>query len=193
MKYIKKIFAVTLLFAGNLINAQEINRVIPLNLSYFGETITRPGLVIGYENTFHRLFNFTISIGTYVHQRNHAGLFLSAAVNWRHTFSSGYSPQFGIGLGYLHTWEHGGRTYVVDDNGNVSIRPRTGRSNFMPSIKLGLFGWDLRKRTNIPMRINTDIIAFGQYPFNNFILPRFALRVGATYFLESRQNRKGIK
>jgi len=187
----KIIFVLLLIVIGNSIYAQKNSRVIPLNLSYFGETITHPGIKIGYENTFFRGFNFTVSIGTYVHQRNHVGLFLSSGLNWRHTFSSGYSMEFGIGLGYLHTWEHGGPTYVVDDNGNVSVRPRIGRPNFMPSIKLGLFGWDLRQRTNIPMRINTDIIAFGQYPFNNFILPRFALRVGATYFFELRQNRDG--
>jgi len=184
---LKKISVLVLLITGNIIYAQESNRVIPLNLSYFGETITHPGVVIAYEKAFHRLFNFTVSIGTYVHQRNHVGLFLSAGLNWRHTFSSGYSPQFGIGLGYLHTWEHGGRTYVVDADGNVSVRPRIGRPNFMPSVKLGFFGWDLRQRTDIPIRINADIIAFGQFPFNNFILPRVALRVGATYFLELRQ------
>ena len=184
-----------LLVAGNFIYAQENSKVIPINFSYFGETVTRPGFVIGYEKAFHRLFYVTVSLGTYVHQRNHTGLFLSAALNWRHAFSSGYSPQFGIGLGYLHTWEHGGPTYTVGDDGNVSIRPRTGRPHFMPSVKLGLFGWDFRQRTSIPMRINTDIIMFGQYPFNNFILPRVALRVGATYFFELRHNRgrEGLK
>ena len=141
---------------------------------------------IGYENNFFRGFNFTLSIGTYVHQRNHTGLFLSGGLNWRYTFSSGYSPEIGIGLGYLHTWAHGGPVYVFDDGGNVSVK-RTAQPNFMPSVKLGFFGWDLRQKTNIPMRINADIVVFGRYPYNNYMLPHAALKIGATYHFEFRQ------
>ena len=179
----RKIFLFLLIIMGNFIYSQEKNRMIPINFSYFGETITHPGIEIGYENTFYKWFNFTGSIGTYVHQRNHVGLFLNAGLNWRYTFSIGYSPEVGIGLGYLHTWAHGGPTYVVDGKGNVSM-DRVGSPHFMPSIKLGVFGWDLRKKTDIPMRINMDIIAFGQYPYNNFIMPHLALKIGATYYFK---------
>jgi len=58
-----------------------------------------------------RTFNGFEKFGAF--ERNHVGLFLSAGLNWRHMFSIGYSPQFGIGLGYLHTWEHDGRTYLA--------------------------------------------------------------------------------
>ena len=158
-------------------------RSIPINISYFGETFFHPGIEIAYENTFYRSFNFTVSIGTYIHQRNHAGLFLNSGLNWRHTFPIGYSMEFGLGLGYLHTWEHGGSTYTVDKDGNVSAKPKYGRPKFMPSIKLGLLGWDFRKKTEMPLRLNGDIIIFGQYPYNNYILPHLALKLGGTYFL----------
>ena len=157
-------------------------REIPINISYFGETFFRPGVLVGYENTFYRSFNFTISIGTYIHQRNHTGLFINAGLNWRHTYPIGYSMEFGLGLGYLHTWVHGGNIYTVDNTGNVSIRPNYGRSHFMPSAKLGLLGWDFRKRTDIPLRLNADIIVFGRYPVNNLIMPHVALNVGGTYY-----------
>jgi len=35
---------------------------------------------------------------------------------------------------------------------------------FLEALTIGVFGWDLRKKTNIPMRINADAIVFGQYP-----------------------------
>jgi len=177
------LFAVMALLTVNYLSGQESKISIPVNISYFGETITHPGIEIGYENTFFRSFNYTVSIGAYVHQRNHTGLFLEAGVNWRHTFPIGYSMEFGLGLGYLHTWEHGGDTYLVDDNGNVSLKPKYGHPHFMPSVKLGLIGWDFRKKTNIPLRLNADIIIFGQYPFNNYIMPHAALKVGGTYYL----------
>ncbi|MCL2012422.1 MAG: hypothetical protein FWG75_06525 [Cystobacterineae bacterium] len=157
-------------------------KTLPINISYFGETLVHPGMEIGYENNFFRSFFYTASIGVYFHQRNHTGLFLSGGLNWRHTFSFGYSPEFGIALGYLHTWEAGGPTYIVDKDGKVSQKTKWGRPHVMPSIKLGLLGWDLRKKTNIPLRINADVIVFGRYPFNNLMLPHFALKIGATYY-----------
>jgi hypothetical protein len=155
---------------------------VPINVSYFGETIIHPGIEIGYENTFFKSFNFTIGIGTYIHQRNHVGLFINTGLNWRHTFPIGYSIEFGFSLGYLHTWEHGGDTYIVDDKGNVSVKTKYGHLHFMPIIKLGFLGWDFRQKTNIPIRLNCDVIIFGQYPFNNYIMPHAALKLGATYY-----------
>jgi len=176
------VFLLLIFLTGNTIYGQDNKRVLPINVSYFGDTLINPGIEIGYENTFWRSFNYTVSIGTYVHQRNHTGLFLEAGINWRHTFPIGYSMEFGLGLGYLHTWEHGGDTYVVDDNGNVSVNPKYGHPHFMPSVKLGLIGWDFREKTNIPLRLNADIIIFGQYPFNNYMLPHAALKIGGTYY-----------
>jgi len=185
----KKIFVLLLILIVHNIYAQENSRIIPINFSYFGETIIRPGFEIGYEHAFYKGFNFTASIGGYVHQRNHIGLFINGGVNWRHTFYSGYSPEIGIGVGYLHTWAHGGNTYLVDDDGNVSIK-RSGRPHFMPSIKFGVFGWDLRRKTNTPMRINLDAVLFGQYPYNNYIMPHVALKIGFTYYFKLNNNKK---
>jgi hypothetical protein len=180
---------IALLFITHNVCGQD-NKTIPINISYFGETFVHPGIEIGYENTFFKKFNYTASIGTYFHQRNHTDLFLSGGLNWRHTFSFGYSPEFGIGLGYLHTWEAGGSTYTVDENGKVSKKTKWGHLHIMPSVKLGLLGWDLRKKTNIPLRINGDIVVFGQYPFNNYLLPHLAIKIGATYYFTSNNRIK---
>ena len=171
------------IFSHSVFGEEDLNaRQIPINLSYFGETLVHPGFEAGYENNFYKWFNYTASIGHYVHQRHHTGLFLNAGINWRYTFSIGYSVEFGVGLGYLHTWQHGGKTYTVDDEGNVDRKFVIGHPGFMPSVKFGLLGWDLRKKTNIPMRINIDAIVFGQLPYNRYIMPHFALKAGATYY-----------
>jgi len=180
---VKKYTVLTMLFLIIYSIYGQNGKVIPINVSYFGETITHPGIEIGYENTFFKSFNFTVSIGVYTHPRNHTGLFLNSGINWRHTFPIGYSMEFGVGIGYLHTWEIGGDKYIVDDSGNVSIKPKSGYPRFMPSIKLGLIGWDFRKKTDIPLRLNADVIIFGQLPFNSYIMPHAALKIGGTYYL----------
>jgi len=177
----KNILLLVLLLTGYSVYGQD-KKNIPINISYYGETLIHPGIEIGYENTFFKSFNFTVGIGTYIHQRNHVGLFVNTGINWRHTFPIGYSMEFGLGLGYLHTWEHGGDTYIVNDSGNASVKPKHGRPHFMPIAKLGLLGWDFRKKTDIPLRINTDIVFLGQYPFNSYILPHAAIKFGATYY-----------
>jgi hypothetical protein len=78
---------------------------------------------------------------------------------------------------------HGGDIYTVDDTGNVSEKPNFGRPHFMPSIKIGLLGWDFRKKTNVPLRLNADIVGFGQYPFNSYMMPHLAIKIGGTYYL----------
>jgi hypothetical protein len=161
---------------------EDNQKLIPVNISYFGDTLAHPGIEAGYENNFYKWFNYTASIGTYVHQRHHRALFLNGGINWRYTFPVGYSLEFGVGLGYLHTWQHGGKTYTVDDDGNVKTKKVYGYPAFMSTIKLGLLGWDLRKKTNIPVRLNIDVIAFGQLPYNNYFMPHFALKAGATYY-----------
>ena len=181
----RKIFFFMLIIIINPLYAQK---VIPVNISYFGETITNPGFETSYENNFLKGFNFTISAGFYVHQRNHTALFLNGGINWRHTFPIGYSIEFGAGLGYLQTWTHGGDVYNIDDNGNVFVKQKTGRANLMPLLKLGVLGWDFRESNDIPIRINVDVIFFGQYPFNNFMMPHFALKTGATYYFEINEN-----
>jgi len=183
MKKIFMVFVLICLFLPSTFGQDK--RTMPINVSYFGESLIHPGIEIGYENTFFKSFNFTVGIGAYIHQRNHVGLFVNTGINWRHTFPIGYSMEFGLGLGYLHTWEHGGNTYIVDDSGNVSIKSKYGRPNFMPTVKLGLLGWDFQKKAGIPLRINADILIFGQYPFNNYVMPHVALKTGVTYYIPS--------
>lgn len=155
-----------------------------ISVSYFGETITHPGVFVGTELPAKQKWLITIGVGTYLHYRHHRGVFVNGSLDWRTTFSSGFSMQYGIGLGYLHTWQHGGKTYTVNDLGEVKQTKNYGQSAFMPSLKFGLLGWDFRKKTDMPIRLFSEAILFGQYPHNNFIMPHFAMNIGGTYFLE---------
>jgi hypothetical protein len=169
-----------------IVKAQDSLMVFPVNISYFGETLVHPGVSFSYEHNLKRNFLITPSLGTYLHVKNHRAVFMDACFSWRKTFRFGYSMEYGIGIGYFHTWEHGGKTYTVNDNDETETKFKWGRPNIMPSVKIGLLGWDFRKKTKLPVRVNADIIAFGQYPFNNFTMPHAALRLGFTYYLKSK-------
>ena len=132
----KCLFLLLMIGIAHSVFGQENQKPIAINVSYFGETLIHPGFEIGYEDNFYKQFNYTVSIGTYAHQRHHTGLFLNAGFNWRYTLPVGYSMEFGAGLGYLHTWQHGGETYTVDKNGNVSTKTVLGYPSFMPHFAL---------------------------------------------------------
>jgi hypothetical protein len=177
-------FFLFLTFVSN-VDAQIFKENIPLTIAYFGETIVHPGVYIGSEHSLNNAFIVSLGIGTYLHYRHHRGFFVYGIINWRKTFSFGYGMEYGFGLGYLHTWEHGGKTYVVDDYGNVREKNNWGRPSLMPILRLGVFNWDFRKNTNMPLRLFYDIVIFGQYPYNNYIMPHIALKIGGTYYLKA--------
>jgi hypothetical protein len=54
-KYI--VFALVLLAVHSIYGQDK--RIIPINISYFGDSLLHPGIEIGYENTFYKWFKGT--------------------------------------------------------------------------------------------------------------------------------------
>lgn len=154
-----------------------------VTMGYFGETITHPGFFAGYEHNLmpqksYQLF-LTLTLGGYVHKRNHTGLFSEVALGQRFNFRSGFFLDQSVGIGYLHTLLNGGAVYEVKDNGVVSKSSNLGRSHFMPSVSLG-FGWNVAHSEKPPLLLFVRPKVFWQYPFNGYVLPHLALQAGIT-------------
>jgi hypothetical protein len=181
----RKIIALIILLTPAFGWAQFSESGIPVTGSYFGETLLHAGIYLGSEYSIKDNLVACFGTGTYLHCKHHLGFFLSGDLNWRKTFKAGYAIAFGIGIGYLHTWPQGGKIYGVDDNGDVESKTNWGKPSVMPSLKLGLLGWDLRQKDIFPCRIFADIILFGQYPYNDYMMPHAALNIGATYYLKT--------
>ncbi len=184
----KKITALIIILIPVFGYAQSFKSEIPITGSYFGETLVHPGIYIGSEYSIKKSLVACFGLGSYLHYKHHVGLFLSGEVDWRKTFKSGYVLSFGIGIGYLHAWPHGGEIYTVDDNGDVESKTNWGRPSLMPSLKLGLLSWDFRQKDIFPCRIFADIVLFGQYPYNDYMMPHAALSLGLTYYLKPDKN-----
>jgi hypothetical protein len=179
-----------LLFAGMLLpyalqaqQAQQKTGRSAVTVGYFGETITHPGFFAGYEHNImpqsrYQLF-LTLTLGGYVHRRNHTGLFSEVGLGQRLNFRSGLLLEQSIGIGYLGTFLNGGPVYEVNDNGAVSKSSNPGRSHLMPSVSLG-FGWNVARQEELPLLLFVRPKVFWQYPFNNYALPHLALQAGVT-------------
>jgi hypothetical protein len=154
---------------------------ITFHAAYFGETVFHPGLMVGaeyrlLEEDWGTLF-VTGNLGTYVHVRNHVGVFLDSEFGYRFTYANGYELEALAGLGYLHTFLDA-PVYEVDDQGHVERVTDAGRPHFMPTLSLGT-GWQLE---HVAPFLRLQV--FGQYPFNHELLAHFALLLGARFWWE---------
>ena len=148
-----------------------------LSVAYLGEFALHPGLVVGIDHVVARkgpaAFVVAGNVGGWVHARNHVGVFADGELGFRLTSSPGFLVEAFAGAGYLHTFL-ASPTWVVDDKGPTRIVD-AGRPAFMPTASLG-FGWELDRVTPF-LRFQ----AFGQYPFNHYVLPHFAVQIGARF------------
>ena len=183
----RKVIALFIILGPSFGCAQFFKNEIPITGSYFGETLLHPGIYLGSEYSIKNNLVACFGMGTYLHCKHHLGLFISGDLNWRKTFRCGYALNFGIGIGYLHTWPHGGKIYEVNDNGDVERKTNWGNPSLMPSLRLGFLNWDFRQKDIFPCRIFADIVIFGQYPYNDYIMPHAALNLGATYYLKTKE------
>ena len=166
-------------------NDSDSKRLLALTLGYFGETITHPGATSGVEyyileNSWYRLF-LGGNLGGYVHIRNHIGLFVDAEIGNRFTAPFGLFGEILTGVGYLHTWPQG-IIFERDADGGIREANNLGYPHLMPTLSLG-FGWDFSRNDLPPVAYFIRLNAFGEYPFNGYLLPHVALQTGISITL----------
>jgi hypothetical protein len=142
---------------------------------YYGEMVFHPGVFGGVEQPLvcsGRLSLHGVAIAdAYVHVRNHVGVGLSAELSGRVALGRGVALELGVGLGYVHTFA-GAPVYEVDDAGAVHRITDFGRPAVRPSVALAV---------SFALGATTPFVrveGFGQYPFNDHLLPHAALMIG---------------
>lgn len=161
-------------------------------LSYFGETVSHPGLNVGIEQYPFQSHKYQLivasNMGAYVHIRNNTSLFLRVQSGQRVTFGSGVFFDHFMGLGYLHHFTHGGDNYEVLPNGAIVKTSNTGRSMIMPSVAIGA-GYDFSKKTKWQMSYFVRPELFWKAPFNGYYLTHLALNTGFVFKLNKKNER----
>lgn len=87
-----------------------------------------------------------------------------------------WSVAIPVGLGYMRTFIDG-KVYTIDDNGAIKRKYFAGSNFFMPFSDLTIG----RKVNNSRFsRFFISLGAFGQYPFNSYMLPNIYFEIGLT-------------
>lgn len=157
---------------------------------YFGHTATYPGMVI--EAEMEHMFSeqaslpLRLDMGFYVHPRHNTGVFLDLNAGFRRYFKSGLFLEESVGVGVLESFLHSDGVYKVDDAGNVAEDSRANPVQFMPSVTLGV-GYNLSQGSGKQNLVWIRPKLFWQVPFKTVSAYNFALQVGFTHTIASRQ------
>ena len=129
------------LFFSFLLSAGFSQTNLKLGGGYFGESITRPGLVLELEREVYASESLSLPIrahlGYALHPEYHT-LFLEVHKGFRQHFPSGLFVEQSIGVGVLSTFYMISSIFYQDKYGN-RMRPYKGANfGFMPSVELGV-------------------------------------------------------
>ena len=198
MKYPILLF---LLSVSTILSAQ-INNPTSISASYFGESITHPGLKIGinYElknwdktkirkntskKTIYNRIDLSPSIGFYYHKDYQTGLFVILELSYTRKNAKGNFMTYGLGAGYMRTIIPN----VYEINSNNEIEKTSEGYNYFLTNYFIAFGKDLSINHKTPMDIYIKpqiMYALPNYPNG---ITYFALEVGVCYKLSKSKNK----
>jgi hypothetical protein len=134
----------------------------------------------GERKTIYRHRSITTNLGFYYHEDYNANVFLQTGYQWQRINQNGwfssFEPQIGISRTIID-----GTVYRVGDDGAVSKRKMAGDFYFAPSLAAG-FGKDFSvKNPANPLSLFAKATLFTNLPYNNFVVGRVMVEVGAGY------------
>lgn len=155
-------------------NSEVKEKDFGITINYFGELGSHSGIEIGMESAIFRLMRMSYHVGFYFVKEDQTDIALYWDLGYRKYFKSGYSPEAKIGIGYL-------TTYIPE---NAEGSEELLEVVYMPSVTLGLLGFDLRKTNNIPIRLFGNAMYYWKKPVGKSAKGVAAIQVGATYFFK---------
>ncbi len=186
---------IALLTACSILQAQSL-RPKSIYASYFGETVTHPGLKIGvtYQLKFwdktktrkngdkriiQRSIELSPGIGFFYHKDYQTGLFVLPEWSYSRKNAKGNFLTAGIGAGYMRTFIPN----VYDLNANGEIESIDAGYNYFLTNYSITFGKDLSVKKMIPISIYIKPQLMYALPNATNGISYFALELGASYKL----------
>lgn len=195
MKYL--IFLV-FLTSASIIDAQNL-RPQSIYASYFGETVTHPGLRVGLnyqlkdwsktklmksgtEKVIQNNMDLSPSIGFFYHKDYQTGLFILPELVYSRKNVKGNYITYGFGAGYMRTFIP--NVYDLNSNGEIE-KIHTGYNYCITDFSVA-FGKDLSVQKNIPMNIYIKPQFLYAFPNYSKGIWYFILELGVSYKLDKK-------
>lgn len=160
-------------------------------LGVFSKTI-HPGFTAGTYHLYHtgekhELFQ-SFKVGFFYHRFVQYGVQLYSEGGYRYLLKNGLFAEGTLGAGYIHSLPDVQQFTFKD--GRYVRKKNWGRPEVMITTGIGV-GYDLEKKSHLPMRIFIQYQFWLQAPFiNNYVplLPNTALHLGVRYLFNCKKN-----
>lgn len=191
----------TLLFMVTIVSVNlfsQETRPISINMSYFGETITHPGLKLGIEYPVklittkktkksgkeiekHKSLFVATNLAFYYQKRYNTGVLLNAEFGYRKHSKKGFKIEYLVGFGGIRTFLNS-ETFEVTENGLVEPIKFAGQFGLLPSIAIG-FGKSFGQNTSKKWAYHIKPSFYFQIAKSQAVIPHFILETGIVYQL----------
>lgn len=181
-----------------ILKAQKL-KPVAVSVSWFGETITHPGIKLGvtyqlksYEKSkekkngnkknITKTFDLSPCIGAFYHKNYQTGVFVMPEISYSRKNAKGNYKAIGAGAGYMKTFIHN----VYEMKGDGDIKKTHAGSNYFVTNYFITFGKDFTIGKNIPAGIYIKpqlMYALPNYPKGVWY---FALEAGLKYQFKKR-------
>ena len=190
MRYLILIACLT---TTSMLQAQNL-RPQSIYASYFGETVTHPGLKVGVsyqfkswdktkikksgkEKLIQKNIDFSPSIGFYYHKDYQTGLFVLPELSYSRKNKKGNYQALAIGAGYMRTFIP--NVYDLKSNGGIE-KIHVGYNYFITNYSI-TFGKDLSIKKKLPLSIYIKPQLIYAIPNYSKGIKYFALELGVNY------------
>lgn len=161
----KHFILLVFLAAGPMLRAQGL-KPKSVYVSYFGETVTHPGLKVGVtyqlidwekskirrngtEKVVFKSLDLSPAIGFFYHTNYQTGLFVLPELSYRRMKANGNHIVFGVGAGYMRTFIP--NVYELRPGEGIE-RVQEGNDYFITNYSIA-FGRDLSARKGLPVSV----------------------------------------
>lgn len=186
---------IVFLTSSSMFQAQNL-RPQSIYVSYFGETVTHPGLKFGVSYQFKRWdktkirrsgnekviqksIDFSPSIGLFYHKDYQTGLFVLPELSYSRKNIKGNFQSLAIGAGYMRTFIP--NVYDLNSNGAIE-KIHVGYNYFITNYSI-TFGKDLSIKKKIPLCIYIKPQLIYATPNYSKGIKYFAMELGVNYKL----------
>lgn len=154
-----------------------------VHVAYLGETLTHPGLSVGYEKHLNDESRFQVfvraNVGFYHHYRNNNTYMFTLETGYRRNFNSGLFLEQSLGLGYFYRKIHSDGQFAVNDNGSIVEKKSLGNS-FLPFVANVGVGYHFQtKKAQISPFLRPNF--YWKMPFNETPNMQMSLMAGILY------------
>jgi len=181
MKYLFLILSISILSTNSTICQSDWS--IPFSVAYVSYDVDGHGTMISTEKMLGQKYVAEAALTSNILDDEEQSLSFTGFVSRRMSYDNGFSPQFGLGLGVITTWDDS-----EDGTATIDVDSEEAQTAMTAAIKVSPLGWDFRTKEEVPVRLFFDCVLYATIPKLKEANPHVLFQLGGTYYFNYQQS-----